>query len=73
MPDSMENFHSVMALRRSLAILTDDRPAALMEESQADMDGPSIDPSVMPAASIFRAVLRRFAAYPRLTSFPEMY
>jgi hypothetical protein len=72
-PSSIANFHRVMALRRSLDILTDDRPRSLREESQLETDVPSIVAGVMPAASIFPAVRRKLAAYPRLASFPFKY
>jgi hypothetical protein len=42
-----------------------------MEESQMLTRVPSMFAGVIPAASIFAAVLRMFAAYPRETSLPS--
>jgi uncharacterized membrane protein YecN with MAPEG domain len=61
----------VIALRRSDRILIGDRPDVLMEESQMLTRVPSMFAGVIPAASIFAAVLRMFAAYPRETSLPS--
>ena len=70
-PSSIPNFQRVIALRRSLAILTLDRPFAFKEESHMLTAGPSIVAVVIPALSILAAVLLMFAAYPRETSFPS--
>jgi hypothetical protein len=70
-PSSMPNFQIVIALRRSLAILTLDRPFAFKEESHMLTAGPLILAGVIPALSILAAVLLMFPAYPRETSLPN--